>query len=70
MTSKPQGRFEGSDRQARGRLMKALVESGVKTSAAATVMGLDGQRVRAEKLVNDLITEGLVVVANGYLTLP
>ena len=70
MTSKPQARFEGSDRQARGKLMKALVESGVKTSAAATVMGLDGQPVRAEKLVNDLITEGLVAVANGYLTLP
>ena len=33
-------------------------------------MGLDGQPVRAEKLVNDLITEGLVTVANGYLTLP
>ena len=70
MTSKPQARFEGSDRQARGKLMKALTESGVKTSAAATVMGLDGQSVRAEKLVNDLITEGLVTVANGYLTLP
>ena len=70
MTSKPQARFEGSDRQARGKLMKALVESGVKTSAAATVMGLDGQPVRAEKLVNDLITEGLVALTNDYLTLP
>ena len=70
MTSKPQARFEGSDRQARGRLMKALTESGVKITAAATVMGLDGQPERAEKLVNDLMTEGLVAVANGYLTLP
>ena len=70
MTSKPQGRFEGSDRQARGRLMKALTESGVKLTAAATVMGLDGQPVRVEKLVNDLITEGLVALTNDYLTLP
>jgi A/G-specific adenine glycosylase len=70
MTSKPQARFEGSDRQARGKLMKALVESAVKTSDAATVMGLDGQPVRAEKLVNDLITEGLVALTNDYLTLP
>lgn len=50
--------------------MKALTESGVKLTAAATVMGLDDQRVRAEKLVNDLINEGLVALANDYLTLP
>ena len=33
-------------------------------------MGLDGQPVRVEKLVNDLITEGLVALTNDYLTLP
>jgi A/G-specific adenine glycosylase len=70
MTSKPQGRFEGSDRQARGKLMKALTESGVKRADAAAVMGLGGQRVRAAKLVDDLISEGLVALINGYLTLP
>ena len=70
MTSKPQARFEGSDRQARGRLMKALTESGVKQTDAASVMGLGNQQVRAMKLVEDLISEGLVAVSNGYLTLP
>lgn len=70
MTSKPQGRFEGSDRQARGRLMKALTESGVKRTDAAAVMGLSGQRIRAAKLVDDLIGEGLVALTNEYLTLP
>jgi hypothetical protein len=70
MTSKPQGRFEGSDRQARGKLMKALTESGVKRADAAAVMGLGGQRVRAAKLVDDLVREGLVALINGYLTLP
>lgn len=70
MTSKPQGRFEGSDRQARGRLMKALTESGIKREDAAAVMGLDSQRVRAARLVDDLIGEGLVAVTNDHLTLP
>lgn len=70
MTSKPQGRFEGSDRQARGRLMRALTESGVKRTDAAAVMGLSGQRIRAAKLVDDLIGEGLVALTNEYLTLP
>lgn len=70
MTSKPQGRFEGSDRQARGRLMKRLTESGLKRRDAVTVMGLDGQEARASRLVDDLIREGLVSLSNGYLTLP
>ena len=70
MTSKPQRRFEGSDRQARGRLMKRLTESGVKSGDAATVMGLDGQEERSSRLVNNLIREGLIAMTNGYLTLP
>ena len=70
MTSKPQARFEGSDRQARGRLMKALVQAGVRRSDAAVVMGLAGQRGRAARLVDDLVGEGLVAVNDDYLTLP
>jgi len=70
MTSKPQARFEGSDRQARGRLMKALVQAGVRRSDAAVVMGLAGQRGRAARLVDDLVGEGLVAVTDDYLTLP
>jgi len=50
--------------------MKALTESGVKRTDAAAVMGLSGQRIRAAKLVDDLIGEGLVVLTNEYLTLP
>jgi A/G-specific adenine glycosylase len=70
MTSKPQARFAGSNRQARGRLMKALVSNGVKRSDAATVMGLGQERGRAEVLVQALLDEGLVAEVNEYLTLP
>ena len=70
MTSKPQARFEGSDRQARGRLMKALVSGGVRHTDAARVMGLDGERERATRLVRALLDEGLVTKVNEHLTLP
>jgi len=52
-----QARFEGSDRQARGRLMKALADGVVARSDVAAVMGRDEET--AERLVDSLITEGL-----------
>lgn len=70
MTSKPQARFEGSDRQARGRLMKTLVSNGVRRDDAAAVMGLGDDRRRAEILVQALLSEGLVIQVNEHLTLP
>jgi A/G-specific adenine glycosylase len=70
LTSKPQARFEGSDRQARGRLMKTLVSNGVRRDDAAAVMGLGDDSRRAESLVQALLNEGLVVQVNDHLTLP
>jgi A/G-specific adenine glycosylase len=68
-TSRPQGRFEGSDRQARGKLLKALTHRGVRTTEARSVMGeIDGGR--ALRLVEQLIDEGLVVDRDGFLSLP
>jgi A/G-specific adenine glycosylase len=58
-TSRPQGRFEGSDRQARGRMMKRLTEGSVEATRVAEVMGVDDVD-RAERLVASLITDGLV----------
>jgi A/G-specific adenine glycosylase len=52
-----QGRFEGSDRQARGRLMKALAAGPVDRLEVATVMGRDP--VDADRLLADLVAEGL-----------
>ena len=68
-TSRPQGRFEGSDRQARGRLLKELTRRGVSRVEVAEVMG-DIERRRASRLVEQLIVEGLVAERDGFLSLP
>ena len=68
-TSRPQGRFEGSDRQARGMLLKELTRRGVSRVEVAEVMG-DIERRRASRLVEQLIVEGLVAERDGFLSLP
>ncbi len=66
--SKPQGRFEGSDRQARGRAMRAVAD-GVTTLAALTkTMGVEEDRART--LVTALVDEGLLVRSGKRFTLP
>jgi A/G-specific adenine glycosylase len=61
-------RFDGSDRQARGRLMKALVAGPVPCDRLADVMACDG--ARAERLTGDLEREGLLVRDPNVLRLP
>lgn len=58
-----QARFEGSDRQARGRLLARLAEGSLPSQDAAAVMQVDG--TRAERLVEALVAERLVVHAAG-----
>jgi A/G-specific adenine glycosylase len=60
--SVPQGRFDGSDRQARGRLIKALGEGAVRVDDVARVM--DRPPEVAARLLADLVSEGLVVIEN------
>lgn len=66
--SAPQARFAGSDRQARGRLMRALVDGPVPVDRVAAVMRCDASR--AERLINDLQREELVVRHRHALRLP
>ena len=67
--SVPQGRFEGSDRQARGRLIKALGEGAVRVHDVARVMDRSPQV--AERLLAALAAEGLVHLdPNSTVTLP
>lgn len=68
--STTQPRFEGSDRQARGRLLKELSTNrdAVDIADVATVMGRDSDR--AEVLVAALVDEGLVVRIGNRLCLP
>lgn len=63
-----QSRFDGSDRQARGRLLQALVNAPVGYERVASVMRCD--EVRAERLVAGLEHEGLVVRREKMLRLP
>ena len=63
-----QARFAGSDRQARGRLMKALVDGYVSVDRVAAVMRCDA--ARASRLVDDLQREQLVVQCGEVLHLP
>jgi A/G-specific adenine glycosylase len=69
-TSKPQSRFEGSDRQARGKLMKALVSGAVRISDAAKVMGLVEQQQRSDVIVQSLLEDGLIAQVNGWYQQP
>lgn len=69
LTSKPQGRFDGSDRQARGRLMRVLAERGVRRHDVASAMQLEDS-ARADRLLDDLVRDGLVVVDGGWCRLP
>jgi A/G-specific adenine glycosylase len=52
-----QARFDGSDRQARGRLMRALTAGPVPRAEVAAVMQRD--EATAKRLLADLIGEGL-----------
>ena len=63
-----QARFDGSDRQARGRLMKALVAAPVAHDRLAVVMGCDADR--AARLAADMHLEGLVITAGLAVELP
>jgi A/G-specific adenine glycosylase len=63
-----QGRFEGSDRQARGRLMRALSDGPVCVSEAAAVMQRD--EATAERLLAALIDERLCRSDRSMLRLP
>jgi A/G-specific adenine glycosylase len=64
--SRGQAPFEGSERQARGRLMKALTSGAVRHDGISAVMC----HPAAERLVDDLVAEGLVGRDGRYLRLP
>ncbi len=63
-----QGRFEGSDRQARGRLMKALADGPVQRADVAAIMRRD--EAVAERLLDDLRSEGLCQASRSTVRLP
>lgn len=64
--SRPQGRFEGSERQARGRLMRALTVGPVPLGELARVM----DHPAAQRLAAALCAEGLARLSDDCVMLP
>ena len=63
-----QSRFEGSDRQGRGRLMKALGVTPVRVEELATTMRWPGQPERASRVAATLVVDGLATFDDATAT--
>ena len=68
--SKPQPKFEGSDRQARGRAIRAVASGRESIELIIESMKLEHDIVRASQLIEDLLSEKLITTSNGVFTLP
>jgi len=69
-TSRPQAKFEGSDRQARGRALRAVTLQPLKDIEVFAAMELSNDVMRARQLLDQLLAEGLVVQIEGKISLP
>jgi A/G-specific adenine glycosylase len=67
--SRRQARYEGSDRQARGRLLAALADGPVAVTDAAVASGLGSDVERASAVVASLLGDGLVTVVGDLVHL-
>lgn len=66
-----QSRFEGSDRQGRGRLVDALRIGPVAWAELAGAMGWPDDQDRADRVASTVVADGLAVVdGSGVLSLP
>jgi A/G-specific adenine glycosylase len=68
--SGPQSRFDGSDRQGRGRLVQALRTGPVDVERLADVAGWPDEPDRASRVADALVGEGIAEYADGCLSLP
>jgi A/G-specific adenine glycosylase len=64
-----QSRFDGSDRQGRGRLVRVLSQRAVTAAELATVMGWPSDHERAASVAATLVRDGLVTTASGWYRL-
>ncbi len=65
-----QSRFEGSDRQGRGRLIKALGAGAVAVDVLDLAMGWPGQIDRANRVAASVVADRLACLDDGYYRLP
>jgi A/G-specific adenine glycosylase len=68
--SRGQSRFEGSDRQGRGRLLDALRRAAVLVPELPAVMGWPDDPERAARVAATLVTDGLAVRHGDAFELP
>lgn len=69
-TSRPQSRFEGSDRQARGRAMRLVTTTEASMSEVIAAMEMEHDPVRARAVIESLIVEGLLSRRGELIGLP
>jgi A/G-specific adenine glycosylase len=65
-----QSTFDGSDRQGRGRLVDALRAGPVSLAALPAVMGWPDDALRAGRVAEGLVRDGLAVADGDLLRLP
>jgi len=65
-----QSRFDGSDRQGRGRLVTALRAGPLAMAEAAAAAGWPGDPARTTRAVATLVADGLATVEDGWVRLP
>ncbi len=68
--SNGQSRFEGSDRQGRGRLIEALRSGPVSFSNVPAAMGWPDDVARSERVLDGVLADGLAVRSGDSVALP
>lgn len=66
----PQSPFVGSDRQGRGRLVKALRSGPVSQNDLPAAMGWPDDHSRSERVAAGVLADGLAVLSDGAYKLP
>lgn len=69
-TRRRQATFEGSDRQARGAILRALREAAPSPIPVELVLADWPDAIQRSRALDSLIVDGLAEVADGALTLP
>ena len=69
-TRRKQARYEGSDRQARGAILRALRESAAHELAMDAVASDLSDSAQRDRAIDSLIADGLIEASDGMLRLP
>lgn len=68
--SRPQGRFDGSDRQARGRALRCVADGARSQGEVIAAMNMGDDVSRATRIIDALVGERLLVRSTEGLSLP